>query len=110
MIVLPVLHISVPSGAPRNVSVAERNSSSLILTWLEPLPELQNGVVTMYSGVLVEALGLDLVLVNVTSTEAEVEFSELTPHTNYIFQVAAHNSEGRGPLSATFYTHTAEDG
>lgn len=100
----------VPSGAPRNVSVAERNSSSLILTWLDPSPELQNGVVTLYSGVLMEVLGLGLELVaNVTSTEEEVEFSELTPHTNYIFQVAAHNSEGRGPLSATFYTHTAED-
>ena len=111
MIALPVLCISVPSGAPRNVSVAERNSSSLILTWLDPSPELQNGVVTLYSGVLMEVLGLGLELVaNVTSTEEEVEFSELIPHTNYIFQVAAHNSEGRGPLSATFYTHTAEDG
>ena len=47
---------------------------------------------------------------NVTTNETEVTVDGLFPHTNYIFKVAAGNSIGVGPFSATLLTHTAEDG
>lgn len=105
MNLLPV----VPSGAPLNMSVTERGPSSLTFSWQEPRPELQNGILTMYVGILWELPGLDHVI-NVTINTTEAVVSELHPHTNYVFQAAALNSMGSGPFSATFYTHTAEDG
>jgi hypothetical protein len=100
---------SVPSGAPLNVSVSERSPYSLTFSWLEPRPELQNGILTSYTGILWELPEYDHVT-NVTTYTLEATTSELLPHTNYVFQVAALNSVGGGPLSAAFYTHTAEDG
>lgn len=63
----------------------------------------------MYVGILWELPGLDHVI-NVTTDITEAVVSDLHPHTNYVFQVAALNSVGSGPFSATYYTHTAEDG
>lgn len=100
---------SVPSGAPLNLSVSERGPYSLTFSWQEPRPELQNGILTTYIGILWELPELDHVT-NVTTGVTEAAVRGLQPHTNYAFQVAAQNSIGSGPFSATYYTYTAEDG
>lgn len=104
-----VIYPSVPSGSPLNVLVAERSSSSLTLVWEEPSSELRNGIITSYFGILTELP--DLVHVtNITTSTAGVEIGELSPHTDYVFQVAAINRIGTGPFSATNFISTAEDG
>ena len=63
----------------------------------------------MYSAVLLDVLEVEL-LANITTNSTEVEIRGLTSYTDYVFQVAAHNSIGSGPFSATFFTQTAEEG
>lgn len=62
-----------------------------------------------YFGSITKHSGLG-VKVNITANATEVLISELNPHTNYIFQVAAVNSAGMGPFSPIFLTQTDEDG
>ena len=100
---------AVPSGAPLNISVSGRGPYSLYFSWQEPRPELQNGILTSYIGILWELPELDHVT-NVTTNITEGGFNDLRPHTNYVFQVAALNSVGGGPFSALYYTYTEEDG
>lgn len=100
---------SVPSGSPLNMLVVERSPSSLTLAWEEPSSELRNGVITSYFITLTELP--DLVHVaNITSSTAGVEISGLSPHTDYVLQVAASTSIGTGPFSPTTFISTAEDG
>ena len=40
--------ITVPSGAPTNVTVESLSSTSLMITWEPPAPSLRNGVITQY--------------------------------------------------------------
>ena len=40
--------ITVPSGAPTNITVESLSSTSLIITWEPPAPSQRNGVITQY--------------------------------------------------------------
>ena len=40
--------ITVPSGAPTNITVESLSSTSLMITWEPPAPSLHNGVITRY--------------------------------------------------------------
>ena len=100
---------SVPTGAPFNILVAEKSSSSLTLVWEEPSSELRNGIITSYFVILTELSYLVLVT-NITTSTAGVEIGGLSPHTDYVLQVAASNSIGTGPFSPTNFISTAEDG
>ncbi len=106
---LCLLLIIVPSGAPLMITVAERRATSLLLTWQAPRPELRNGIITMYSVVARKVSGYSHVE-TVTANTTQVEIDGLSPHTNYVFKVAASNSKGNGPYSPDYFTHTAEDG
>ncbi len=99
----------MPSGAPRNVSLHGSTSTSLTFSWEELSLELQNGNITSYEGTLQELDDSEIVLTE-QSAITTVTFSDLDPHTAYIFQVAALNGKGMGPRSNTLYAVTNEDG
>ena len=40
--------ITVPSGAPTNITVEALSSTSLLITWEPPAPSQRNGVITQY--------------------------------------------------------------
>ena len=40
--------ITVPSGAPTNITVVALSSTSLLITWEPPPPSQRNGVITYY--------------------------------------------------------------
>ena len=40
--------ITVPSGAPTNITVEALSSTSLLITWEPPAPSQRNGVITRY--------------------------------------------------------------
>ena len=40
--------ITVPSGAPTNITVESLSSTSLMITWEPPAPSQRNGVITQY--------------------------------------------------------------
>ena len=40
--------ITVPSGAPTNITVEALSSTSLLITWEPPPPSQHNGVITQY--------------------------------------------------------------
>ena len=78
------------------------------MSWLPPLTEDQNGVITGY-------------ILNVTSLvtgETEERFKESTayildsvsPYTLYSAAVAAQTDAGRGPFSVSISVQTLEDG
>ena len=99
----------VPSGAPLNVSLAVKTSSSLTFTWEQPHAELWNGIITSYSAFLTELPGSEHTI-NISTLTTQVMFEVLRPHTSYTFRVGAMNSVGIGPLSASVLSRTAEDG
>ena len=64
----------------------------------------RNGIITNYTVVFQEQDGAD-----VTSNTTFIA-EELTPYTNYTFQVAGVNDAGMGPFTDEITVMTAEDG
>ena len=98
---------SVPGAAPEDVTGEALSSTSVVLSWLPPIPELQNGIIRLY---------------NVTAWETDTgnTFSLSTVHTNttigslhpyytYHFSVAAVTI-GIGPFSDIKEIQTFPDG
>ena len=98
---------SVPSGAPRNVSIAS-SSTALTLTIDKPLPEHQNGIITGYLVRVTQASNGNRR--QVTSTDANITVSSLTPYTQYFVNVAARTVNGTGPSSESYEVTTLEAG
>ena len=99
-----VFHVA-PTGAPRDV-VISMASRSINVTW-DTIECIEgNGIITGYTVVFQEQGGA-----NVPGNTVDRIFSatELTPFTNYIFQVAGVNDAGTGPFSVLTIT-TNEDG
>jgi len=83
-------------------------STSITLSWLPVLPELQNGVVIGYTLELTELSANELTEYNTTTTTLTV--SNLHPYYEYAARVAAFTENGVGPFSDTFTQTTAQDG
>ncbi len=87
----------------------EKTSASLSIAWEEPSPESHNGILIEYLGILTAVPDAEFVF-NMTSNGTNMTLDGLLPHMDYGFQVAALNSIGIGPFSASLLKRTAEDG
>lgn len=91
-----ILSSPVPSSPPFELSASLINSNSFLLSWREPLPEDQNGIIRHYLiNVLEENTGREI---NMTSVATEILLEFLHPFYNYTCIVAAV-TVGVGPYS-----------
>ena len=71
--------ITVPSGAPTNVTVEALSSTSLLITWEPPAPSQRNGVITHYRVLVTSDSGDTQVLdVSASILSREIEGNVLT--------------------------------
>ena len=83
--------------------------TSINLYWLQIDCIERNGEITNYTVVFQEQGG-DVIPGEVNVMDRTFTTSGITPHTNYIFRVAAVNSNGTGPYSNDLTVLTDEDG
>ena len=83
-------------------------STSILLSWDEPDPEYQNGVITYYTINVTTVNSGTVQQFQTTTTNLTV--SNLKPFTEYHCVVAAATSIGQGPFSAVFSIITPQAG
>lgn len=101
-----VLYIA-PSESPRNITILELASDSVLLSWISPPLHLHNGIIREY---LVEIThdGSSEEVVHRTGTTS-ILITDLHPDFSYLVQVAGHTVEV-GPFSDHLHFRTLEDG
>ena len=97
--------VTVPLDSPQNFVAEAINSTSIHLSWDQPLTP--NGVITHYL-LKYSKEGSFSVPVTITDT-MYMTIKNLSEYTEYTFVVAAATSAGIGPQAETF-ERTAEDG
>ncbi|KAG9510748.1 Protein sidekick, partial [Fragariocoptes setiger] len=106
-----------PEGAPRNVNVEAANSTSVVISWEPPLPQLINGInqgykIQAWSDALRTNLSREVsVLPNPSPTSPQSHVVEnLQPYTNYYMTVLCFTSAGDGPPNEPpLYVKTKQD-
>ncbi len=110
-----LFHFAVPSS-PLNVTVANKTSTTLLVTWLPPA--IPNGVLTnfelCYTGVYsvnpVPSSFHQLQCKNIPFPAAYCLLEDLVPYSNYTISVRAVTSAGPGNSSTEIKGITKEDG
>ena len=97
---------TVPSGSPTILSV-NVTTHLVLLRWSSVPQSQQNGNITGY--VISVRTGGQQMHIQVTADHKEYTL-EAAPHNEYVLNVAAVNSVGRGPFSSTRIVRTLEDG
>ena len=97
----------VPSGFPQNFLAVATSPRSILLTWILPLPQDRNGIITGYfiNATLVETGETLQQSSNSTSFTMNAR-----PYTTYLFVIAAVTVAGRGPFSTEISIKTPESG
>ena len=121
---IPLLsYHTAPTEVPRNVSVIVNSSRSIILSWEQPLPEEENGLLIRYHVIIIETqihytddgseiTGMQTYL-NITYnvSEGRLQFIDmLHPDYNYTVRIAAATGPGIGPFSNAITNRTDMDG
>lgn len=94
---LPIIDFLVPSESPSSVATRATNNS-ILLTWLPPSPENQNGIIHRYR--------LEVLCLNTNESqqlmanESFFEISNLHPFYSYQITIAAETHAGIGPYSS----------
>ncbi|KAL9967588.1 hypothetical protein ACROYT_G025850 [Oculina patagonica] len=97
-----------PSGHPQNVRAITNSSSSIILYWLPPRIDQQNGVITHYKIRVSTNNPMHLMMLRTTADTRTLPITGLQAYTNYSFAVQAVNVAGIGPYSSIVTNRTFE--
>ena len=100
---------AVPTASPQNIQAMTVDSSTVLITWLPPIPEHWNGIITAYI-VNVFLEDNDTVVQQYTTSSLRVTLMGLHPFSTYVVAAAAETVVGRGPFSSGLGIHTPEDG
>ena len=84
--------IIVPESSPENLKISFINSSTLLLSWLQPL--IPNGIITKYT---ISCIGENNKNHTVVTNTTMTLVSNLSPYTNYTCSVFGHTIVGMGP-------------
>ena len=120
---LPHFIKTVPTEAPRNISVIVESSRSIMLTWERPSPEEENGLLVRYHVIVIEAqihytdngteiTGMQIYLNRTYNvSEGRIQLIDmLHPDYNYTVRLAAATGVGVGPFSDAITVRTDMDG
>ena len=116
--------ITVPTEAPRNVSVMVDSSRSIMLTWERPSPDQENGLLLIYHVIVIETQihytdngaefrEMQRRYLNTTynvSEGREQLIDSLHPDYNYTVSIAVATEPGIGPFSDLITVRTLMDG
>ena len=100
---------AVPTASPDSIQSMIVNSTAVIITWLPPVFDDQNGIITAYI-INVSLEDNDTLPLEYTTLSLSVMLVELYPFSTYVVFVAAETSVGRGPFSRGLRISTPEDG
>ena len=104
---------TAPTGTPTDLTTNVLSANIISVTWDDPLPIEQNGVITAYTltykGVERDTTSRDVILYSNGTFFTNYILSELDEHTNYSISVSASTSVGKGP-SSTLTVITDQDG
>ena len=100
---------AVPTASPQSIQAMTMNSSTVLITWLPPIPEHWNGIITAYI-VNIFLDDNDTVPQQYTTSTLSVTLVGLHPFSTYVVAVAAKTGVGRGPFSSGLRIQTSEDG
>ena len=91
-------HLSslVPGSPPTDLTFVFFNSSTLLLSWLQPL--IPNGIIIKYT---INCIGENNKNHTVVTSTTMTLVSDLSPYTNYTCSVFGHTRIGRGPPITT---------
>ena len=81
-----------PRSPPPNLSINAFNSSTLLLSWSQPL--IPNGIIIKYT---INCIGENNKNHTVVTSTTMTLVSDLSPYTNYTCSVFGHTRIGRGP-------------
>ena len=100
---------AVPTASPDSIQSMIVNSTAVIITWLPPVFDDQNGIITAYI-INVSLEDNDTLPLEYTTSSLSVMLVELYPFSTYIVFVAAETGVGRVPFSRGLRIFTPEDG
>ena len=92
------IHLSAPSGPPRNISVIAKSSSSLSASWIEPEKDKQNGVITNYTVCISKDKDGHCSQI-LTTVDRDFTIINLDDCTKYFVRVLASTKAGNGNFS-----------
>ena len=109
-----LLHFTAPSS-PLNVTVANKTSTTLLVTWLSPTTP--NGVLTNYEVTYTGVSAVNPVpesffqplSILVSAFHSSVALPHLVPYSNYTISVRAFTGTGPGEYSVGIEDRTEED-
>ena len=94
-------YFSAPNESPRNAAVTVLDSTRVECSWLPPLAEEVNGIVT---GFIIRITGQDSdETIEVRTNATNIQVEDLHPFYSYVFTVAAVTEAGSGPFSRVAY-------
>lgn len=93
-----------------NLSVEILSSHTLLLSWLPPAFEDQNGLIAGYAVDVTSPNELQVYSGNVNGNNVVLNSSYIKPYTQYNIAVAAYTEVDLGPFSAALHVLTPEDG
>ena len=107
---------SIAPSSPRNVTVVNETSTTLLVTWLTP--SIPNGVVINYQVNYTGFTSVNLVptsffqpqFITIPANETSVVLLDLVPYSKYTIVVRAYTSAGPGEPSEEIEDRTEEDG
>lgn len=102
--------IPAPSGPPQNLRAITNSSSSIILYWMPPKADEQNGEITRYDIHIGSSALEQAIHVTTTTNATTLAVTDLQAYTNYSFMVRAVNAGGIGPYSSAVANNTFEAG
>ncbi|KAJ8271362.1 hypothetical protein COCON_G00102210 [Conger conger] len=101
-----------PSAPPQDVKCSSPSSTSILVSWLPPPVELQNGIITKYSVQYSATEGgnsSSLQTVDVPPESSQRLLEDLEKWTEYSLAVSANTEAGSGPASLPLLIRTEED-
>ena len=99
---------SVPTGSPLNVTTTSVNATALLVTWVAPSADLQNGIIIQYRINLTESETGVITYFTVLNI-LQTTLTDLHPYYNYQVTVAAITI-GLGPYSTEATVQLPEAG
>ncbi|XP_043917020.1 receptor-type tyrosine-protein phosphatase delta [Protopterus annectens] len=103
---------SKPSAAPQDIKCFSPSSTSIVVSWMPPPVEKQNGIIIKYSIKYIALDGDEIKPFEVTEISADTtqyRLENLEKWTEYRITLTAHTGVGPGPESSSVFIRTDED-